>query len=99
MNSKIVVVLAANLVALQNFAQTGHLRGWTSLGINLRDQMKIVAEVTGQPVPGSTTTSQFRHRAEQAIVWLKALQLPGVKTYLANPTVGMVRGKMVEIAI
>lgn len=99
MNSKIIVVPAANLVALQNFAKTGHLRGWTSLGINLRDQIKIVEEVTGQPVPGSFTKSQFRQRAEQAIVWLKALGLPGVKTYLANPTVGMVRGKMVQITI
>ena len=99
MNSRIVAVPAANLVALQNFAKTGHLRGWTSLGINLRDQMKIVEEVTGQPVPGTTTISQFRQRAEQAIVWLKALGLPGVKRYLANPTVGMVKDKMVQITI
>jgi hypothetical protein len=99
MNSRIVVVPAANLVALQNFAQTGHLRGWTSLGINLRDQIKIVEEVTGQPVPGTATISQFRQRAEQAVTWLRALHLPGVKRYLANPTLGMVQGKMVEITI
>ncbi len=98
MNSKTVSFPAANLVALQNFALTGHLRGWTSLGINLRDQMKIVEVVTGQPV-GNATISQFRQRAEQAIVWLNALDLPGVKTYLTNPTVGMVQGKMVQITV
>lgn len=99
MNSKTVSFPAANLVALQNFARTGHLRGWTSLGINLRDQIEIVEVVTGQPVPGSVTISQFRQRAEQAIVWLIAMHLPGVKTYLTNPTVGMVRGKMVQITV
>lgn len=99
MNSRTIAVPAANLVALQNFARTGHLRGWTSLGINLRDQIRIVEEVTGQPVPGTTTMSQFRQRAEQAITWLRALHLPGVKKYLANPTVGMVQGKMVQITV
>ncbi len=98
MYSRTIIFPAANLVALQNFALTGHLRGWTSLGINLRDQMKIVEVVTGQPV-GNATISQFRQRAEQAIIWLKALHLPGVKKYLANPTVGMVKGKMVQITV